>query len=124
MKDLDLKSSFFSTLAAMEQLLEDKTLQSKEIMEEQDRRSRKVKKEQDKIKKREQRAQARGEQKRKPRLRIINFEEPGLEGSKLIDSLPGTDTAISTFYFEVCFKVLLLRVLLLKVLLLSSRFYF
>ncbi len=96
MKDLDLKSSFFSTLAAMEQLLEDKTLQSKEIMEEQDRRSRKVKKEQDKIKKREQRAQARGEQKRKPRLRIINFEEPGLEGSKLIDSLPGTDTAIST----------------------------
>ncbi|QGP54231.1 hypothetical protein PsalMR5_01672 [Piscirickettsia salmonis] len=96
MKDLDLKSSFLSTLAAMEQLLEDKTLQSKEIMEEQDRRSRKVKKEQDKIKKREQRAQARGEQKRKPRLRIINFEEPGLEGSKLIDSLPGTDTAIST----------------------------
>ncbi|RNC77440.1 hypothetical protein DA717_10260 [Piscirickettsiaceae bacterium NZ-RLO2] len=51
MKDIDLKSSFLSALAAMEQLLEDKTLQSKEIMEEQDRRSGKVKKEQDKIKK-------------------------------------------------------------------------
>ncbi|OAJ33316.1 hypothetical protein [Piscirickettsia salmonis] len=102
MKGLDLKSDFLFTLAAMGQLLEDKTLQGKEIIEEQDKVSRKAKKEQDKIKKREQRAQA--SRKQKLKSRVVSIEDPAPAPTSFTVYLPradGTDEERAKFTLPI-----------------------